>query len=114
MHQAFDYFAEEFGLIPESIQMAPGADPDGARMAALLDLCRTEKIGVIAVEPQYSHAQAESLQRDLKTKGIDIKIVTLDPLETAPVAEGKNNPDPDYYLNKMRENIDTLASCALP
>jgi ABC-type Zn uptake system ZnuABC Zn-binding protein ZnuA len=78
-------------------------------MAALLKLCRAEKIEVIAVEPQYSQAQAESLQRDLKREGIDIKIITLDPLETAPVAAGTSNPAPDYYLKMMRTNIDTLA-----
>lgn len=113
MHQAFDYFLDEFGMEAAAIQMAPGADPDAARMAELQRLCQKEKIGVIAVEPQYSHAQAEALQRDLKHHGLDIKIVTLDPLETAPVVDRKNNPDPNYYLIKMRENIDTLAK-ALP
>ncbi len=113
MHQAFDYFLDEFGMEAASIQMAPGADPDAARMAELQRLCKKEKISVIAVEPQYSQAQAEALQRDLKHHGLDIQIVTLDPLETADPVKGKYNPDPDYYLTKMRENIDTLAK-ALP
>jgi zinc transport system substrate-binding protein len=113
MHQAFDYFLQEFGMEAAAIQMAPGADPDAAHMAKLAELCQKEKISVIAVEPQYSHAQAEALQRDLKHHGLDIKIITLDPLETAPVADRRFNPDPNYYLTKMRENIDTLAK-ALP
>jgi zinc transport system substrate-binding protein len=113
MHQAFDYFLGEFGMEAAAIQMAPGADPDAARMAALAALCKKEKISVIAVEPQYSHSQAEALRRDLKQHGLDITIITLDPLETAEPVKGKFNPDPDFFLDKMRANIDRLAK-ALP
>jgi zinc transport system substrate-binding protein len=115
MHEAFDYFAKAFDIdIVESIQKRPGTDPDAATMARLVALCQEKKVALIAVEPQYSTSQAETLQATLKGKGLDVKIVTLDPLETAPLAEGsKVNPDPGYYLKKMRANIDTLAK-ALP
>ena len=117
MHEAFRYFADkDYGFdldIKAVIQMKPGLDPDPVSLARLIDTCKDEKVALITKEPQYSDAQAEMLQRSLKSKGIDIKIVTLDPLETAPPMEGKVNPDPDYYFKKMRENIDTLAK-ALP
>ena len=114
MHEAFDYFAKGFGIkIVDSIQKRPGDDPDAAAMAELVKLCQEKKVAVIAVEPQYSRAQAETLQATLKGKGVEVQIITLDPLETAPTAKGKNNPEPGYYLQKMRENINTLAK-ALP
>jgi ABC-type Zn uptake system ZnuABC Zn-binding protein ZnuA len=116
MHEAFDYFADAFGLdIVETIQKRPGMDPDPASVAKLVKLCR-EKDGprVIAVEPQYSKAQAEALKRTLEKDNIHVEIITLDPLETAEVSSPKTfNPDPGYYLKKMRENIDSLAK-ALP
>jgi zinc transport system substrate-binding protein len=115
MHEAFDYFADAFGIeIVATIQKKPGTDPDGAAMAKLMKLCREEHVAVIAVEPQYSPNQAEALRASLKREKIDVQIITLDPLETAPGVEGKaGNPDPGYYLRKLKENIDTLAK-ALP
>ena len=115
MHEAFDYFADAFDIkIEATIQKRPGADPDGPALAELVRLCKDKKIALIAVEPQYSRMQAESLQANLKRDGVEVKIVSLDPLETAPIPAGKKfNPDPTYYLQKMRENIDTLAK-ALP
>jgi ABC-type Zn uptake system ZnuABC Zn-binding protein ZnuA len=114
MHEAFKYFAHNFDIkIVDSIQLKPGMDPDAAKTKELIDLCKVHHVKVIAVEPQYSRAPAESLQRSLKTKGIDVTIVELDPLETASAVEGKQTPDPGYYLKKMRANIDTLAK-ALP
>jgi len=113
MHEAFGYFANAFGLeIVETIQKKPGMDPDAASVAKLVRLCR-DKDGsrVIAVEPQYSRAQAEALQRTLESDGIQVKIITLDPLETVETENGKI--DPGYYLKKMRENIERLAE-ALP
>ena len=114
MHEAFAYFGDAFGVqIAGTIQKRPGADPDAASMAKLVDLCRKENICVVAVEKQYSTAQAEALQRSLKAKGVAVEIVLLDPLETAEIPAGKLNPDPSVYLQRMRENIDTLAK-ALP
>lgn len=114
MHEAFGYFAKAFDLeIAATIQKQPGADPDAASMATLVTLCKTDKIALIAIERQYSRAPAEALRNNLKRDGIDIQIVEIDPLETAPRVNGKFNPEPGYYLEKMRENIDTLAK-ALP
>ena len=46
----------------------------------------------------------ETLRDNLKSKGVTVSLCNLDPLETSPA-----NPDPGYYLLKMRENIDNLA-----
>lgn len=117
MHEAFGYFGQRKNFpaikIVATIQTAPGVDPDASSMKRLLEKCREDNVRVIAVEPQYSARQAERLQENLKREKIDVQIITLDPLETADVAEGKLNPDPGYYLRKMRQNIETLAK-ALP
>ncbi len=114
MHDSLKYFAAAFGLPPPAaIQMTAGADPDAAKLNELVKLCKEEGVAVIAIEPQYSKRQAEILKTSLKREGIAIQIITLDPLETADVVAGTPNPDPKYYLKKMRENIDTLAK-ALP
>jgi zinc transport system substrate-binding protein len=113
-HESLVYFAEAFRLeVVDSIQQMPGADADAAHLGALARECRDNKIQVIAVEPQYPKAQAEALQKQLKHHGLDVHLVEVDPIETAPVAPGNSNPDPGYYLAKMRQNIENLAK-ALP
>ena len=113
MHESFSYFARAFDLtVVSPIQAKPGADPDAASMARLVDLCVKKEVPVIAVEPQYSKAQAETLRNAVNQRKAGIAIIELDPLETAPRVS-RYNPDPGYYLAKMRENIDTLAR-ALP
>ena len=115
MHESLGYFAKAFGLeIVGSIQARPGMDPAAPNMARLVKLTREKDVKLFAVEPQYSRSQAETLQKSLQRDKIDVRIVVIDPLETAPIPDGKMfNPDPGYYLQKMRENIDTLAE-ALP
>ena len=106
----------DFGLESvASIQIKPGTDPDAKKIVDLIDLCKKENVRVIAVEPQYPKAQAETIRDALKRQGVDIAIITFDPIETAPIdgKHGQYNPDPEYYLHKMRENIDALAK-ALP
>jgi zinc transport system substrate-binding protein len=110
MHEAFAYFAKAFDItIVDTIQKRPGLDPDSASMARLIKACKKENVSVIAVEPQYSRAQAEALQATLKADGIDVAVISLDPMETADVGKGqKFNPDPDFYIKKMKENIAAL------
>jgi zinc transport system substrate-binding protein len=113
-HESLGYFAKAFGLnIVDSIQVKPGADPDAAGVARLIKVCKEKNVKVIAVEPQYSTKEAQVLLESLKKSGgADVKLVEIDPLETAPEVNGFN-PDPNYYLVKMRANIDALAG-ALP
>ena len=110
MHEALEYFAEAFDFkIVGSFQLRPGMDADPVAMSQLAAIVKEKNVRVIAVEPQYSSAQAEVLRDSLKRDKIDVKIVTIDPLETAPIATGSVNPDSAFFLNKMRENIDALA-----
>jgi zinc transport system substrate-binding protein len=114
MHDSMGYFANDFGLkVAGTIQVKPGESIEGPRLAELEKLCRDKHVGVITYEPQFSKKAAELLQSNLKNRGADVKLVEFDPLETAPLAKDSVNPDPAYYLQKMKENIDNLAG-ALP
>jgi hypothetical protein len=60
---------------------------------------------VIGVEPQYSDRAARQLQSALARDLPDLAVIELDPIETGPA----NRLSPDYYLKRMRANIDNLA-----
>jgi zinc transport system substrate-binding protein len=113
-HDSLGYFADAFGLkVVGSIQIKAGTDVDSRGLTELIKTCKEHGVRVIAVEPQYSKASAESLKRELDKKGIAVELIEIDPLETAPAAAGKADPDPGYYLATMRRNVDNLAK-ALP
>jgi hypothetical protein len=52
---------------------------------------------------------AEILKANLAKQKVEVKLVEIDPLETAPADE----LDAGYYVKKMRDNITNLAK-ALP
>lgn len=110
-HDSLSYFADDFGLqIVGYIQPRAGQEADAAKLAALKKLCKEKNVGVITVEPQYSRGTADTLRNALKGQGIDVAVVEVDPLETAP---GGARPDPAFYVQTMRKNLETLAK-ALP
>lgn len=75
-------------------------------MKQLIELCKKEKIRVIAVEPQYPRStSAKTMLDELKKHGIDAQFVEIDPLETCD--EGLLNAD--LYETVMRANLDHLA-----
>lgn len=114
MHESMRYFADAFQLnVVGSIQAQAGLDPDAARLAKLEKQSREQNVAAIAYEPQFPKAQAEVLQRQLAKRGLDVKLFEFDPLETAQTEFGRPNPDPNYFLTKMRQNIDNLVK-ALP
>ncbi len=105
-HHSFRYFARAFGLeVLDSIQMQPGVDADGAQLARLVKLCKANDVRVIGVEPQYSRKAAETLQASLRKELPELVIVELDPIETAP----PERLSPEYYLERMRQNVENLA-----
>lgn len=109
MHESLRYFADGFGLdLVDSIQPRPGVEANANQLAKLIDACKKKNVSVIAVEPQFNRSQADSLARVLRAKGLDVKVVTVDPLETAEPGAG-GNPDPNFYLERMKANIDALA-----
>ena len=99
-HEAFPYFAEEFGLhILGVIEREPGADPTPAELETTIEQVKALPVKVLFAEPQYSPAAAETIARETGAK-----LYSLDPVVT-----GEATPDAkDAYLEAMRKNMETL------
>ncbi len=99
-HEAFPYFAEEFGLhILGVIEREPGADPTPAELETTIEQVKALPVKVLFAEPQYSPAAAETIARETGAK-----LYSLDPVVT-----GEAMPDAkDAYLDAMRKNMETL------
>lgn len=107
-HGSMTYFAKTFDLkMMDPIQTVPGQEPTGQALSDLVEKCKKESVRVIAVEPQYgAETSAKALQRELISAGVkDVTIIILDPLETA----RENEFNAEWYVKKMRANLDTLA-----
>jgi zinc transport system substrate-binding protein len=114
LHDSMGYFAKAFGLeIAGSIQIEPHHDPEASRISQIEKLCRDKGVNAVTYEPLENKAQPEIIQKQLKNRGYPLALAEFDPIETAPLAKGSVNPDPGYYMEKMRANIDNLAK-ALP
>ena len=105
-HPSLAYLADTMALqIVDTIQINPGAEPDAKRLAKLIQKCVDEKIQVLAVEPQYPTTTASKLiLEELKRKGIDAKMVEVDPLETADAGDLSAG----WFEKKMAENLKAL------
>jgi zinc transport system substrate-binding protein len=114
MHDSIGYFATAFGLeVIDTIQVQPGQAPDAAHLAKLETKCKEKGVDVITYEPMANKSQPEMLQKQLKNRSFAVQLVEFDPVEEAPLAADSVNPDPGFYMQKMRANIDNLAR-ALP
>ena len=103
------YFAKAFGLeVAGTIQIEPHQDADPGRLSLLEKLCRDKSVNVVTYEPRYKKNQPEIIQKQLKNRGLAIELAAFEPIETAPLAKDSVNPDPGYYMEKMRANIDNL------
>jgi ABC-type Zn uptake system ZnuABC Zn-binding protein ZnuA len=113
-HDSLSYFARDLGLeVVGHIRLTSGIEINPKGLRDLVKKCKDEKVSVITLEPNYSEREVRRLQETLRAQGLETNIAQVDPLETAPIPEGRINPDPDHYLKTMRDNIDNLAK-ALP
>jgi ABC-type Zn uptake system ZnuABC Zn-binding protein ZnuA len=110
-HESLGYFAPCYGLeIVDVIEEGPGDEPGSKKMQELVEKCAKEKITLIAVEPQYPQkSSAKTLQDELAKKNLKVKLVEIDPLETT---TDTKVPGADWYLTKIRENLQTLANAS--
>ena len=59
-HEAFDYFAKEFGLrVVAVIEAEPGDTPSAREMAEVADKIRAEQVRALFAEPQYEDLSAK-------------------------------------------------------
>jgi zinc transport system substrate-binding protein len=96
-HEAFPYFAREFGLkIVAVVEQEPGSEPSARELADLIATVKKSGTRTLFVEPQYPTDAAETIARETGAK-----LLTLDPAVTGPV-------DPDAYIRTMEKNLETL------
>ena len=96
-HEAFEFFAEEFGLdIVAVIEREPGTYPSAGEVADIIDLIREKDAKAIFVEPQYSRSAADTIARET-----GIQVYSLDPIVTGEL-------DKNAYIINMEENLKTL------
>lgn len=108
-HEAFPYFAAEFGLnIASVIEREPGTTPSPKELNEMIETIKTEngkmkdensgtaKSIPLFAEPQYSSSSAEIIAKETGSK-----IYELDPCVT-----GELNKD--AYINAMKKNLEVL------
>lgn len=99
-HEAFPYFAKEFGLhILTVIEREPGSEPTPAELQAVIEQVKPLTAKVLFTEPQYSPDAAKTIARETGAR-----IYTLDPVVTGEAKESAM----DAYLTTMRKNMETL------
>lgn len=98
-HEAFPYFAKEFGLnIVAIIEREPGSEPSAGELADIIDTINQTGVKALFAEPQYSPKAIESIARQTGAK-----VYVLDPVVT-----GENTPDYDAYIKAMNANLKSL------
>jgi zinc transport system substrate-binding protein len=96
-HEAFPYFASEFGLkIAAVIEREPGTEPSAKEVAETIDIVRKNKIRALFAEPQYPTSAAKTIARE--TGAV---VYTLDPAVTGP-------DENRAYIDIMKKNLDVL------
>ncbi|MFH0984141.1 MAG: metal ABC transporter substrate-binding protein [Candidatus Omnitrophota bacterium] len=96
-HEAFPYFAEEFGLeIAAVVEREPGSEPSAQELAKTIDLVRGSGIKALFAEPQYPALAAEAIASETGAK-----VYILDPAVSGP-------EQPNAYVRIMETNLATL------
>lgn len=96
-HEAFPYFAKEYGLtISDVIEREPGTGPSAKELADIIVKLKKSPVKVIFAEPQYSPKAAGMIAKEAGAR-----VFSLDPLVTGKYAE-------DAYLMGMRDNLKML------
>ena len=96
-HEAFPYFAREFGLtVAAVIEREPGSEPNARDLAQAITLVKKTGVKAIFAEPQYSAKAADAIARETGAS-----VYRLDPVVTGAMT-------PDAYLTIMQANLRTL------
>ena len=96
-HEAFPYFAEEFGLnIVGVVEREPGSQPSAKELKETIENIKKLDVKAIFVEPQYSPKVAETISKET-----GIKVYILDPIVTGDM-------NIDEYTTVMDSNLETL------
>ena len=100
-HDAFGYFADDYGVKQYSISgMSPDDKPSAKQISELITLVKNEEINTIFFEEFASPKVAQTI-----AKATNIKIDTLRPAENISKEENKKGFG---YLQIMEENLEKL------
>jgi zinc transport system substrate-binding protein len=96
-HEAFSYFAKEFGLtIVAVVEREPGSESSARELAKTIDLIKKFRIASLFGQPQYPSAATQTIARETGAK-----VYVLDPAASGP-------SDEDAYIRIMEKNLDVL------
>lgn len=97
LHEAFPYFAREFGLtVAGVVEREAGSEPAARELAETIALVRRLGLPAVFAEPQYAARSAEAIAR-----ASGARVYRLDPVVTGP-------DDPGAYLAIMDRNLAVL------
>ena len=100
-HDAFGYFADDYGVKQYSISgMSPDDKPSAKQISELINLVKNKKINTVFFEEFASPKVAQTI-----AKATNIKIDTLRPAENISKEENKKGFG---YLQIMEENLEKL------
>ena len=96
-HEAFYYFAEEFGLnVMAVIEREPGTSPSARDVADIIDTVKEYDVSAIFVEPQYLKTAANTISNET-----GVKVYELDPATSGAFEK-------DAYIKIMEKNLEVL------
>ncbi len=96
-HEAFPYFAAEYGLkVVATVHVDGESEPGAAQLADIIEIAGEGKVAAIFTEPQYSPKSAQLISNET-----GVPIYELDPVVTGEI-------NAEAYEKVMRKNIETL------
>lgn len=99
-HEAFPYFAKEFGLnIVEVIEREPGSEPSPKELEETIKKVRELNVKALFAEPQYPAGAANTIAKESGAT-----LYTLDPVVTGEANENSANA----YIEAMKKNAKVL------
>jgi len=100
-HNAFQYFANRYGLAVKGfVVTSPGKEPSAKALAELARQIKQEQIPAVFAEADFNAKILETLARDAR-----VKVVTN-------LYDGSlsNGPPADTYINLMRHNVTQMVN----
>lgn len=100
-HEAFPYFARDFGFeLVGVVEREPGVEPSARDLAGTIDLVRRRGVKALFTEPQYSDRTALVIARET-----GVPVLELDPVVTGPPAPEEAR---GAWLSAMEKNLAVL------
>lgn len=95
-HAAFAYLCRDFGLEQNSVEdVFASGEPSAAKLAELVNFCRTKQIKTVFSEEMVSPAVSQTLAKEAGAK-----VETIYTIESA-----EDNKD---YLTRIKDNLDKI------